>query len=92
MNLPFKAGIGRADRDNTIDIYISEDSEDVLKDGAWQQFFTEQPEALSREEKKEWIAKNNKVALGSDAFFPLEITSNVLIRVVLSSLRKLVDR
>ena len=71
MNLPFKAGIGRADRDNTIDIYISEDSEDVLKDGAWQQFFTEQPEPLSREEKKEWIAKNNKVALGSDAFFPL---------------------
>jgi bifunctional purine biosynthesis protein PURH len=70
MNLPFKAGIGRADRDNTIDIYISEDSEDVLKDGAWQQFFTEQPEPLSREEKKEWIAKNNKVALGSDAFFP----------------------
>jgi len=70
MNLPFKAGIGRAARDNTIDIYISEDSEDVLKDGAWQQFFTEQPEALSREEKKEWIAKNNKVALGSDAFFP----------------------
>ena len=70
MNLPFKAGIGRADRDNTIAIYISEDSEDVLKDGAWQQFFTEQPEALSREEKKEWIAKNNKVALGSDAFFP----------------------
>ena len=70
MNLPFKVGIGRADRDNTIDIYISEDSEDVLKDGAWQQFFTEQPEALSREEKKEWIAKNNKVALGSDAFFP----------------------
>ncbi len=70
MNLPFKAGLGRADRDNTIDIYISEDSEDVLKDGAWQQFFTEQPEALSREEKKEWIAKNNKVALGSDAFFP----------------------
>ena len=70
MNLPFKAGIGRADRDNTIDIYISEDSEDVLKDGAWQQFFTEQPEALSREEKKEWIAKNNKVALGSYAFFP----------------------
>ena len=70
MNLPFKAGIGRADRDNTIDIYTSEDAEDVLKEGAWQQFFTEQPEPLSREEKKEWIAKNNKVALGSDAFFP----------------------
>ena len=70
MNLPFKAGIGRADRDNTIDIYISEDSEDVLKDGASEQFFREQPEALSREEKKEWNAKNNKVALGSDAFFP----------------------
>ena len=71
MNLPFKEGIRRADRDNTIDVYISEDEhDDVLRDGAWQQFFTEQPEVLTMAEKKEWIAKNTKVALGSDAFFP----------------------
>ena len=71
MALPFKEGIRRADRDNTIDVYISEDEhDDVLRDGAWQQFFTEQPEVLTLAEKKEWIAKNTKVALGSDAFFP----------------------
>lgn len=66
MALPFKEGIRRADRDNTIDVYISEDEhDDVLRDGAWQQFFTEQPEVLTLAEKKEWIAKNTKVALGS---------------------------
>lgn len=70
MNLPFVDNIRRADRDNTIDIYISEDHDDVLADGAWQQFFKERPEVLTMEEKKEWIAKNQKVALGSDAFFP----------------------
>ena len=70
MNLPFVPGIRRADRDNTIDIYISEDHDDVLADGAWQQFFTERPETLTREEKKEWIALNKGVSLGSDAFFP----------------------
>ena len=70
MNLPFVPGIRRADRDNTIDVYISEDHDDVLADGVWQQFFTEKPEVLTMEEKKEWIAKNTKVALGSDAFFP----------------------
>jgi len=70
LNLPFVPNIRRADRDNTIDIYISEDHDDVLADGAWQQFFTEKPEVLTREEKKEWIAKNTNVALGSDAFFP----------------------
>lgn len=70
MNLPFVPGIRRADRDNTIDVYISEDHDDVLADGTWQQFFTEKPEVLTMEEKKEWIAKNTKVALGSDAFFP----------------------
>lgn len=70
MNLPFRQDIRRADRDNTIDIYISEDWEDVLKDGEWQKFFTEQPKPLSREEKKAWIAKNTDVSLGSDAFFP----------------------
>ncbi len=70
MNLPFVPGIRRADRDNTIDIYISEDHDDVLADGAWQQFFTERPEPLTLEEKKAWIAQNTEVALGSDAFFP----------------------
>ena len=70
MNLPFKKGIRRADRDNTINIYISDEYEDVLQDGVWQQFFTECPEPLTREERKDWIAKNTGVALGSDAFFP----------------------
>ena len=70
MNLPFKKGIRRADRDNTINVYISDEYEDVLQDGVWQQFFTECPEPLTREERKEWIAKNMGVALGSDAFFP----------------------
>ena len=70
MNLPFKKGIRRADRDNTINVYISDEYEDVLQDGIWQQFFTECPEPLTHEERKEWIAKNTGVALGSDAFFP----------------------
>ena len=71
MALPFKEGIRRADRDNTIDVYLSEDEhDDVLRDGAWQQFFTRQPEVLTLEEKKAWIAQNTRVALGSDAFFP----------------------
>ncbi len=70
MNLPFKPGIRRADRDNTIDVYISDDYEDVLAEGTWQNFFTEKPEPLTREEKKVWIAQNTKVSLGSDAFFP----------------------
>ena len=70
MSLPFVDNIRRADRDNTIDVYISEDHDDVLRDGTWQQFFKEKPEVLTMEEKKEWIAKNTGVALGSDAFFP----------------------
>lgn len=70
MNLPWVEKIRRADRDNTIDIYISEDHDDVLADGVWQQFFTEKPEVLTMEEKKAWIAQNTNVALGSDAFFP----------------------
>ncbi len=70
MSLPFVPGIRRADRDNTIDIYIGDECDDVLRDGAWQQFFTEQPEPLTREEKREWIAQNKGVCLGSDAFFP----------------------
>lgn len=70
MSLPFVDNIRRADRDNTIDVYISDDHDDVLREGTWQQFFKEKPEVLTREEKKEWIAKNTGVALGSDAFFP----------------------
>ena len=70
MSLPFKPGIRRADRDNTIDVYISEEHDDVLRDGTWEMFFTEKPEVLTMEEKKAWIAQNTKVALGSDAFFP----------------------
>ena len=70
MALPFVEGIRRADRDNTIDIYISDDHDDVLAEGQWQQFFTTRPEVLTREEKQQWIAQNTKVSLGSDAFFP----------------------
>ncbi|MDY4556477.1 MAG: phosphoribosylaminoimidazolecarboxamide formyltransferase [Prevotella sp.] len=70
MSLPFIDNIRRADRDNTIDVYISDDYDDVLRDGTWQQFFKEKPEVLTREEKKAWIAQNTGVALGSDAFFP----------------------
>ncbi len=70
MALPFVDGIRRADRDNTIDVYISEEHDDVLRDGTWQTLFKEKPEPLTVEEKKEWIARNTGVALGSDAFFP----------------------
>ncbi|WP_317322406.1 phosphoribosylaminoimidazolecarboxamide formyltransferase [Leyella lascolaii] len=70
MSLPFIDGIRRADRDNTIDVYISDEHDDVLREGTWQQFFKEKPEVLTAEEKKEWIARNTDVALGSDAFFP----------------------
>ncbi len=70
MALPFKEDIRRPDRDNTIDVYISDDYEDVLADGIWEQFFTEKPEPLTREEKKEWLKTFSGVSLGSDAFFP----------------------
>ena len=70
MNLPFVDNIRRPDRDNTIDVYISDDYEDVLADGIWQQFFKTKPEPLTKEEKKAWLAKFDGVSLGSDAFFP----------------------
>lgn len=70
LALPFKEDIRRPDRDNTIDVYISEDYEDVLADGAWENFFTEKPEVLTREEKREWLKTMTGVSLGSDAFFP----------------------
>ena len=70
LALPFKADIRRPDRDNTIDVYIGEEYEDVLRDGAWELFFTEKPEPLSREEKRAWLQTLSGVSLGSDAFFP----------------------
>ena len=70
MALPFKEGIKRADRDNTIDVYISEDHEDVLAEGVWQNFFSVKPEVLTMAEKKEWLKTLKGVSLGSDAFFP----------------------
>ena len=70
LALPFREDIRRPDRDNTIDVYISDDYEDVLADGIWEQFFTVKPEPLTREEKKEWLSTFKGVSLGSDAFFP----------------------
>lgn len=70
LALPFKADIRRPDRDNTIDVYLSDDYMDVLADGAWQNFFTEQPTPLTREQKREYLDSVSGVSLGSDAFFP----------------------
>ncbi len=70
LDLKFRDDIGRADRDNAIDLYIGDECEDVLADGKWQNIFKERPEEFTREEKKAWIKKNTGVSLGSDAFFP----------------------
>ena len=70
MGLQFVDDIRRPDRDNTIDVYISDEYEDVLADGVWQTLFKVKPEVLTPAEKKEWLAKNKDVCLGSDAFFP----------------------
>lgn len=70
LALPFRPGLRRPDRDNAVDVYLSDDWEDVLADGVWQRVFTRRPEPLSRAEKKAWIAKQSGVSLGSDAFFP----------------------
>lgn len=70
LALPFKQDIRRPDRDNTIDVYISDDFMDVLADGTWQEFFETCPEPLTREEKRSWLDKQFGVSLGSDAFFP----------------------
>lgn len=70
LALPFKENVRRPDRDNAIDVYISDDYEDVLADDIWQDLFTEKPQPLTKEEKKAWIAQLHGVALGSDAFFP----------------------
>lgn len=70
LELPFREDVGRPNRDNAIDVYMSDDYEDVIADGQWQKFFTQQPEPLTREEKKAWISQMDGIALGSDAFFP----------------------
>ena len=70
LNLPFKAELGRPERDNVIDGYINQNEEDVCADGNWQNYFTEQPSPLTDEEKKEYLATIDGVAVGSDAFFP----------------------
>ncbi|MGO5114818.1 phosphoribosylaminoimidazolecarboxamide formyltransferase [Candidatus Avoscillospira sp. LCP25S3_F1] len=70
LNLPFKADVRRPERDNAIDVYISDEYEDVLADGTWQTLFATKPEVLTREEKKAWIATQSGVSIGSDAFFP----------------------
>ena len=70
LNLPFKDDIRRADRDNTIDVYISDDYEDVIGEGEWQKYFTEQPAVFTREERKAWLKNLTGVSVGSDAFFP----------------------
>ena len=70
LNLPFRTDIRRPDRDNTIDVYISDDYMDVLADGQWENFFTEKPEVFTREERRAWLDGMTGVALGSDAFFP----------------------
>lgn len=70
LGLKFADGIRRPNRDNTIDVYISDEHDDVLRDGEWQKWFAEKPEVLTREEKAAWIATQTGVTLGSDAFFP----------------------
>ena len=70
LNLPFLPGVKRPDRDNAIDVYISDDYEDLLTDGAWEHLFSVKPEPLTKEEKKAYLSSISGVALGSDAFFP----------------------
>ena len=70
LNLPFKEKIGRADRDNAIDLYIGDEYMDLLADGEWERIFTKKPEVFTREEKRAWLDQLQDVALGSDAFFP----------------------
>lgn len=70
LGLKFREDIRRADRDNAIDVYISDEYEDVLKEGSWQSIFTEKPPVFTKGEQREWLAHNTDVALGSDAFFP----------------------
>ena len=75
LALPFVDGIRRPDRDNAIDVYISDECDDVLADGAWQRVFKERPEPLTLQERKDWVARQSGVTVGSDAFFPFGATT-----------------
>lgn len=88
LNLPFREDIGRPDRDNCIDCYISDHAEDVLADGEWERFFTEKPEELTKEEKRGFLAKREGLALASDAFFPF---SDNITRAARSGIRYIVQ-
>lgn len=70
LELPFVDGIGRADRDNAIDVYIGDDSMDIISDGRWENIFRVKPAVFTREEKRAWLDRLTGVSLGSDAFFP----------------------
>ena len=70
LSLPFRDDVRRPDRDNAIDVYISDECMDLLKDDEWKRLFTEKPPVFTREEKQAWIEKQTGVSLGSDAFFP----------------------
>ena len=70
LSLPFREDLKRPERDNAIDVYVSDDYMDVLADGIWEDLFTEKPEPLTREEKRAWLDTLDGVSLGSDAFFP----------------------
>ncbi len=88
LNLPFREGIARPDRDNCIDCYISDHSEDVLKEGEWQRFFTEKPAELTKDEKREFLKTRAGIALASDAFFPF---SDNITRAARSGVRYIVQ-
>ena len=88
LGLPFREGIGRPDRDNCIDCYISDHAEDVLAEGEWQRFFTEKPEELTKEEKREFLRSREGLALASDAFFPF---SDNITRAARSGVRYIVQ-
>ena len=88
LSLPFKEGIARPDRDNCIDCYISDHSEDVLGEGEWQRFFTVRPEELTKEEKREFLKTRAGLSLASDAFFPF---SDNITRAARSGVRYIVQ-
>jgi phosphoribosylaminoimidazolecarboxamide formyltransferase/IMP cyclohydrolase len=88
LELPFRPEIKRADRDNAIDVYIGEDSQDVLADGRWEKVFTTRPETFTKEEKRAWLDQMTDVALGSDAFFPF---SDNIDRAAKSGVRYVVE-
>ena len=88
LDLKFREDISRPNRDNAIDVYISDDYMDVLADGIWETVFSEKPEVFTKEEKREWLSTFNNVSLGSDAFFPF---SDNIDRAVKSGVKYIVQ-